>query len=201
MLNLRMKNSESGFTLIEIIVSTAIFITVVSAMLAMFNYTLKINRRVQGLREVAQGTRTFTETLTREIRNGRVDYNSWTAECDEGNYIKNTNNTLGIISSSGDKLCFYFNSGALQLKKLTPTGEIIATAFGSTRFRIIPGSFHFYVYPKTDPSISAGGTYPGIQPYVTVTAQFELPSNEYNGSTELNYQTTISTDVYDIPHR
>ena len=197
-----MKNSEQGFTLVEIIVSTAIFITVVSAMLAMFDYTLKINRRVQGLREVAQGTRTFTETLTREIRNGRIDYESWTTECDPGNYTKNTNNTLGIISNSGDELCFYFENGSLLLKKLTPTGEIVATAFGSSRFRIIPESFHFYIAPLTNPNPTDGSrSFPGIQPYVTVTAQFELPSNDYNGSTILNYQTTISTDVYDIPHQ
>lgn len=199
------KNNQSGFTLVEVIVATAIFITVVVAMLGLFDYTLKVNRRVQALREVAQGTRTFVEALTREIRNGRIDYEagSWAVECDAENYSEATaagyHKSLALISRSGDKLCFYFDNGALTLKKLTTNGEITATVFGSTRFKVVPDTFRFFVYPITDPNDNSSG-YPAIQPYVTVVSQFELNVNDPTGPARINYQTTISTDVYDIPH-
>src|SRR4051812_29104263 len=111
----RFNSSQQGFTLIEILVSTAIFVVVVSSMLTLFNYALQINRRVQALREVVQGTRAFTETVTREVRNGRIDYSSWTSECSALNYLPfGSRQSLAILTRNGDKLCFYLdNQGAL----------------------------------------------------------------------------------------
>lgn len=200
----QLQRNQSGFTLIEVIVSTAIFVIVVVAMLSLFNYTLKINRRVQALREVAQGTRTFTETLTREIRNGRIDYNqnsgTWAPECDAANYDSKKNTSLGLITKSGDELCFYLDANNnLLLKKLTTNGQLEATVFGSTRFRIVPETFSFFIIPRTDPM--TGPNFPGIQPLVTIVAQFELNINETTGPTFVKYQTTISTDIYDVPHK
>lgn len=194
-------NPESGFTIVEIIVSTAIFVTVVSAMLSLFNYTLQINRRVQALREVSQGTRTFTETIAREIRNGKIDYSSWAQECAAANYQNSSNKSLSIISQSGEKMCFYFDSSNnFTLKRQALSGTSTSQIFDSSRFRIIPSTFHFYVMPKTNPNPSSP-PYPGIQPYVTITAQFELNVNNPGGPTIINYQTTISTDVYDTFHQ
>lgn len=190
-----------GFTLIEVLVSTAIFVTVVSAMLAMFNYTLQINRRVQALREVAQGTRTFAETITREIRNGRIDYSSWASECSASNYEKELNQSLAIISKSGEKLCFYFNEkDQMYLKKRTAAGEVSAPIFNSDKFSIRKPNFSFIVIPKTDPNKQSdpdSGDYPRIQPFVTIAGEFSLNDGS-NAPTTVKYQTTISSDVYDI---
>lgn len=193
-------NHQVGFTLIEIIVSTAIFVTVVSAMLVLFNYTLQINRRVQALREVVQGTRNFTETITREIRNGRIDYSSWTPECDATNYTQTVNQSLAILTKSGDKLCFYFDGNdQLSIKKQTPTGETFATIFNSTKFGVTKSIFSFTVRPMTDPNQLDPNTkqYPQIQPFVIISARFTLNDGS-NKPTTIDYQTTISTDAYDI---
>jgi prepilin-type N-terminal cleavage/methylation domain-containing protein len=195
------RNSQSGFTLIEIIVSTAIFVTVVASLLALFNYTLIINRRVQSLREITQGTRTFTETLTREIRNGRIDYSGWALECDPTRYTRSDNNSLAIISQTSEKLCFYLAAdGTFNLKRENSAGTVTEPIFGSNRFRIIPGTLHFYVFPKTDPNAGTA-PYPAIQPFVTINAQFELKANASGTASLINYQSTISTDVYDTYRR
>lgn len=192
---------QNGFTLIEVLVSTAIFVIAMSAMLAMFNYTLQINRRVQALREVVQGTRTFAETITREIRNGRIDYSSWTTECKASNYKEELNQSLSIITKTGEKLCFYFNEkGQMFLKKQTPSGEVSAPIFNSDKFSILKDNFSFIVMPKTDPNEQSDpntGGYPKIQPFVTIAGQFILNDGSAD-PTNINYQTTISTDVYDI---
>ncbi len=190
--------AQSGFTLIEIIVSTAIFITVVSSTLALFNYTLQINRRVQALREVVQSSRTFTETLTREIRNGRIDYHSTFSECDATNYTFSNNQSLAILTKSGDKLCFYLDSAShnFMLKKQSSAGSTTNLVFESSRFKVIADTFRFYVMPKTDPNPPTT-PYPEQQPFVTILAQFELIGVDTT-PTIIDYQTTISTDVYDI---
>jgi type II secretory pathway pseudopilin PulG len=192
------KNSQSGFTLVEIIVSTAIFIMVVSAMLSLFNYTLRINRRVQALREVTQTSRVLTETLTKEIRNGRIDYSSWTTECAASNYTSSTNQSLSILTKAGDKLCFYVEtaSGNFFLKKQAPTATTTSRLFESTNFTIIPSTFRIYVRPTINPNPSSP-PYPEQQPFVTIVAQFQLTGQD-NTPTITNYQTSISTDVYDI---
>lgn len=188
---------QAGFTLMEVLVSTTIFVTVFTAMLAMFNYTLQINRRVQALREVVQGTRTFAETLTREIRNGRIDYSSTFSECNVANYASSSNQSLGIVTKAGDKLCFFFNGPVFYLRKQSASsGDTYSPVFDSSKFTINSSTFRFNVRPVTDPN-PASAPYPQIQPFVTIIGQFSVNSNPTNPST-INYQTTISTDVYDI---
>jgi prepilin-type N-terminal cleavage/methylation domain-containing protein len=191
-------NNESGFTLVEIIVSTAIFVVVISSMLTLFNYTLKINRRVQALREVTQGAAAFTESLAREIRNGRIDYSSWTPECDASKYDSIGTKSLAITTKSGDKLCYYFDSDSkMYLKRQSLDKVVTEPIINSTVFSIDNTSFYFKVFPKTNPNVTINGAYPGIQPFVTFMARFVLDDGK-NPLTDLYYQSTISTDVYDI---
>lgn len=187
------KTTEPGFTLIEIIVSTGIFVTVLTSMLTLFNYTLQINRRVQALREVVQGTRTFAETLTREIRNGRIDYSSWATECDASLYTKAGNTSLGVITKSGDRLCFYFSGEDFYLKKLSAYGETNSLLFNSPNFSVEKSTFAFTIRPSVDPNTAP---YPQIQPFVSMVGKFTVNKSGATPTT-INYQTTISTDVYD----
>lgn len=66
--------NQQGFTLIEIVVATTVFAIVFVALLSLFNYVLKINRRSEALRQASQGARNFVELLVKEVRNGQVDY-------------------------------------------------------------------------------------------------------------------------------
>lgn len=188
------KDGEFGFTLIEIIVSTGIFVTVLTSMLTLFNYTLQINRRVQALREVVQGTRTFAETLTREVRNGRIDYSSWATECDASLYSSATNKSLGVVTKSGDRLCFYFLDKDLYLKKLSAYGETNSRLFNSPNFSVDLDSFSFTIRPTVDPNTAP---YSQVQPFVSMVGKFTVNKSGATPTT-INYQTTISTDVYDI---
>ncbi len=195
------KQHQSGFTLVEILVATSIFVVVVSAMLSLFNYTLQINRRVQSLREIVQGTRAFTETVAREIRNGKIDYNSPLSPCNAENYNSDNNQSLGLITLEGDKVCFYFGKGDnfvfdKQTSTETSNNNLL---FDSQKFRINQKTFRFAVNPRVDPNPSNGKFYPGVQPFVTIVAQFELLDSQGQVTTTIDYQTTISTDSYDIP--
>ncbi|HMQ01886.1 MAG TPA: type II secretion system protein [Candidatus Doudnabacteria bacterium] len=187
---------QSGFTLMEIIVATAIFVTVVTAILALFTYVMNINRRVQAVRQVAQGTRNFTEVLSREIRNGRIDYTQ-SGTCAANNYSSQSNQVLGIQSFDGKQTCLYLNAqtGMLYMQRITspPSDPIL---INPVNFVVEPSTFRFIVKPATNPMISNSG----YQPMVTIFAEFEI----YKGQKDyqrISYQTTISNDIYDIPNR
>ncbi|MEZ4180633.1 MAG: type II secretion system protein [Candidatus Doudnabacteria bacterium] len=195
------KSHNFGFTLIEIIVATTIFVITVSAILVLFGFVLRTNREVQINRKAAQSIRNFTEVLAREIRNGKIYYGTAGTDCATGNYSQSTNQTLAILTVDGDLLCFSLRTvssqGQMNLQKITTTGTL-EEVINSSSMYIKPGTFRFIIQPETDPYTQSGGLYPGIQPMVTIAAEFVV--EEGNSSVTIPYQTSISSDVYDIPN-
>jgi type II secretory pathway pseudopilin PulG len=225
--------SGAGFTLMEIVVATTIFAFVLTSMMALFNYTLKINRRTEALRQATQGMRNFVEFLVKEIRNGQIDYsvsfddhdtavdpilpcprpqndsvsgvptsgnNSYSQLRDDGR-----DNRLGIYNERGERECFYLanSSGAwvgldvyagnkLMLKK-----ENVATAEELNPLNFNVQELSFFIAPQKDPYVCTGGL-ALQQPFVIIAMKIlvELPTKE---QTLLYYQTSVSTNKYDIP--
>lgn len=125
----------AGFTLMEIMVATVIFAIVAVALLSLFNYVLKINRRGEALRQATQDSRDFVEFLVKEVRNGQIDYFVNSGSALYGPRINNDapqapcrppltpgspvavgdnptystkSNWLGIINTDNVKECFYY---------------------------------------------------------------------------------------------
>ncbi len=239
---------QSGFTLMEILVSTAIFAIVAVAMLSLFNYVLKINRKTEALRQASQGMRNFVEVLVKEIRNGQIDYyvangQTYTAGLDPclspggGVGVNVTGvstyatkeNKLGIINNENVQECFYladdqsspvyagaakFFGNALSGR---PIKNLMMKKAGVTSAQVLnPPNFSvnklmFLIRPICDPyTYGTGATppgpgcsaysngYPKMQPSVTMFIHFEviLPTKEV---VPIYYQTTVSTNQYDIP--
>lgn len=192
-------DTQRGFTLVEIVVATGIFAMVITSILTLLSRTLQINRRVQALREVSAGTRSLTEIVSRTVRNGRIDYNSPYTECSVAAY-SSPKQALGIETRAGDKLCFYLDvNGTLWLKKKVQGVDTAQTVFDPSKFKIDPATFHFYIKPLTDPQDDNNP--PAVQPIVTMVSQFQLLDPTGGSNSTIIYQTTISTDVYDILHK
>jgi prepilin-type N-terminal cleavage/methylation domain-containing protein len=198
---------SSGFTLMEIVVATTIFATVLTLMLSLLNYTLKINRRIESLRQVSQATRNFTEFLVREIRNGTIDYSGTidSTRCPAGYSDDGSNTYLALVNRAGDRQCFYYlndiaEEGNLYVTKQAINGVVVTEQVNPTNITIDSNSFRFWVRPLTNPKVSDGSNYPGIQPMVTMTMQLTARINNADAPAVIPYQTTVSTDVYDIPH-
>lgn len=126
-------NSSAGFTITEIIVSTAIFATVLVALMSIFVLTLRLNRRSDALRQASQGARNFVEFLAKEIRNGNIDYGvqngtvalpevapcPYPVNSGEVNTVKYGSVTrlgddisdwaLGLVNIEGERECFYWS--------------------------------------------------------------------------------------------
>ena len=230
---------QQGFTLMEIMVATVIFAVVFSALLGLFNYVLRINRRTEALRQAAQGSRDFVEFLTKEIRNGQIDYYvdsgkynasiSGSSPCgparSAGTLVSGSDpityaykdNKLGIINTDHVKECFYYgNSAGTYVDTVgglpsTFSGgrTLIFQKFGVTGAQVLnPPNFKinqlmFLIRPLCDPytqnPCTAYSGYSKVQPSVTMFINFTvaLPTGE---QTQLYYQTSVSSNKYDIPH-
>jgi len=204
-----LSHRQQGFTLMEIVVATTIFATSLTLILVLFTYTLKINRRVEALRQVSQAARNFTEFLVREIRNGTIDY-SGTIEPTRCplNYPLNgaTATYLALVNRSGDRECFYLlvdasGNGNLWLRKVPPVGNPTTEQVNPTGVTLDPAKFRFFVRPLTNPKLVSGSNYPGVQPMVTLLMNLTVRGNSADAPTVIPYQTTVSIDAYDIPHR
>jgi prepilin-type N-terminal cleavage/methylation domain-containing protein len=203
------KRNQAGFTLMEILVATTIFAGTLTLMLVLFNYTLRINRRVESLRQVSQATRNFAEFLAREIRNGNVDYTGTidAARCGTQYSLQN-NQSLGLVNQLGDRECFFLevdptdsSKANLKVTKKTVTGTVVTEQVNPPNISIDPASFRIHVRPTTNPATSSGGVYPGVQPFVTLVMNIRVKLGAADPIMDIPYQTTVSTDIYDIPHR
>lgn len=206
---------NSGFTLMEVMVSVTIFAFAITLMMSLFNYTLKIYRRVEAQRQVSQSVRTTMEFLVKEIRNGKVDYSvqdgalvtTPLAPCNgpgltttptQSNFGQDSysvlSSSLALTNIDGERECVYWDSISknLFLKK-----EGVASVAQLNPPAVTLDMFKLYVRPLRDPFMDS----PNLvekEPVVTIVAQVtvRLPTGEVR---TVPYQTSVSTYIYDIP--
>lgn len=211
--------SQSGFTLMEIVVATSIFAVTITMILTLFNYTLRIQRRTEALRQVSQTMRNVGEFLAKEVRNGQVDYNIKdgqivqtavgtcpTATLSGANAGRTYNpsgtqitDRFGIINLEGERECIAYDS---VNQKLTITKENVGTE-DLTPPNVDITLARFYVRPSKDPYTdlpTAGSSLVAVQPTVTIMlkGQVTLPTGEVR---VMSYQTSVSTSAYNIPNK
>jgi Tfp pilus assembly protein PilW len=200
-------NKEAGFTLMEALVATFLFAIVMSAVMGIYISVLQLNSRADSTRIATEFTRYFSETLTKEIRNGTFDY----YDNVEKNGICNSfpsqsvpDYRLSILNVDNDHLCFFegdvYGTPDVNGKYLW----LAKNNFAPIRLNsdnVFVQKFKVYVQPLTNPycknppSCSQAGS--SQQPMVTVAA--EIKSNvDPKSNVTIPFETTISLPVYDI---
>lgn len=193
--------NQRGFTLIEAIVAAALFAVTVSSIVGVYLSTLKVNRRTDVIRSAAENARYLTEYMTKEIRNGQIDYFGPAISPCTTNQVS-PSNSLEIINTDGDKICFYLgdNSGLLSAsgKNLwMAKNNLQAVKLNSSNVYV--NNLNFYVSPTFNP-YNSGST---IQPRVTIVGSVQAVSGSQDQSTMYNnitipIETSISLPAYDI---
>lgn len=221
----KLKSSAAGFTLMEVVVSVTIFAGVITLMLSMFNYTLRIYRRVEAQRQVAQSVRTTMEFLVKEIRNGTVDYsvsdgatvqqsvspctapggipNGLQANLGQNTYSTANTAQVGLINLDGERECVYWVHDTDPLKQEdAANNNLMIKKEGGVAAQLNPPAvkfkdIRFYVHPLRDPYTITPNLVE-VQPVVTIVAlvSVRLPTGE---TRVVPYQTSVSTYAYDIP--
>ncbi len=225
------KKAEKGFTLMEIVVATTIFAFVAASLMALFNFTLKINRRTEAQRQAVQGMRNVVEYVVKTVRNGQIDYNvvggstiippvgpcPQPSESGPPDGIHDGNNTyltrenrLSLYDEEDKRLCLYLgNSAGNYVNPGVFSGAnaqtLVLEKEGGFKQALNPPNFKienlmFLIRPLEDPYFAGAGGLIRVQPSVTIIikAVADLPTKE---KFSIFYQTTVSSDKYDIPNK
>jgi type II secretory pathway pseudopilin PulG len=165
MYNVLRGKKQKGFTLLEAVVSAAVFAFVITAILGVYMAVLRLNARTRAIRSVTENSRFITEFLSKEVRNGRIDYSQ-------------TNNltTLAIINQNNESERIFLSDTIENCKSGTvcnlmlykPSVSATATPLNSSTVRIT--NLGFYVSPTGDPFTTAK-TF-NEQPHVTLIIEF-----------------------------
>jgi len=206
-------HSRSGFTLIEALVAAALFATFMVAVTSAFIYTTKLSRRTNAIRMANDNARYITEFLSKEIRNGRINYgdNTSLGPC---NYSTMTasDHLLYITNVNGNAECFYLGdtngvvsaTGPVLWLKIQPGGSL--TQYSSNINQIPSGSngvtneiisLHFIIQPAQNVAIQSSDS-SHQQPQVIIEGTL-VSSQDPQDVITVPFQTTVSIPEYDIP--
>jgi prepilin-type N-terminal cleavage/methylation domain-containing protein len=193
-----MQNSHThqnrGFTLVELLVSLALFsIVVVSALGAVLTIS-DANRRVQKNRAVMDNINLAMESMSRNIRLGRNYYCTnatptlpiygaaiTTAQsCSTGGTYLAFEDQYGSPSNNNDQDVYYFDSVQKKIMYYAYDSGGVAVPLTSNELEI--NSLKFYVT----------GTTAGQQPKVTIVLSGVTAVGKGMRPVEINLQTTIS---------
>ena len=199
---------QKGFTIIEALIATFLFSVTMSSIIGVYLSTIKLHRRANAIRTVTENVRYISESLSKEIRNGNIDWNepkpaSADTACGRTPVV-NPDYRLAIVNVEGDRICYYLGD-SFGLR--SSTGEYLwmikneLAPVQLTTSSVKVKHFRVYVYPLTNPYCndppdcsSIGST---KQPHVVLTALIESnidPNNIFS----LPLETTINIPVYDF---
>jgi type II secretory pathway pseudopilin PulG len=206
-MNLKKKN-QHGFTLIEAIVATFLFTIMMASIMGVYLSTIKLHRRADAVRKATEHARFISESMSKEIRNGVIDWEEPkplnVASFCGGAPSTNPDYRLSIINVDGNRLCYYLGDDSGFLSASGQVLWLIKNDLGSVRLSsedVRIKNFRIYVNPLVNPycndppSCSNIGT--DVQPRVTIVANIESVSDPKN-IVSIPIQTTVNLPIYDF---
>ncbi|MFW0838084.1 MAG: PilW family protein [Candidatus Komeilibacteria bacterium] len=178
-----------GFTLLEMLVVSAIFILTLTAVISIFVNTNRAQKRLANSEKLQADTRYVVEVMAREIRNGRIDYDNYT----EG--IDNPVSELKLLDYNDSAVWFRRaqsgNHNTIQVCR--GSGCANSEWYDITPDDITVTQLKLFISPNVDPFTLTG---PNTQPLVHIglTTQSLTPDlDEYKW---IRYQTAVTTRYY-----
>ena len=197
------KAKKSGFTLVEMIVSVALFSIVVTVSTGALLQVLATNQRAQAIETVMNNLDFALQQMARDIRVG-TNYT-----CNAGNDNPSLDISASHDSASPDSPCQSFSFTAQGNSSISDPHRIIYGLYSSgpnsgSIFRSIAGGTPYPITASqiiiTNLSFYVSGSTPGIdgdqdQPKVLIVLQGYVKIK--NDRTNFNLQTTVSQRLLD----
>lgn len=176
------KRRQKGFTIIEAVVSAGVFAFIVSSILGVYMATIQLDSKTRAERAVQQNARFIMDFLSKEIRNGSINYT-----------LVNDADSLNLINQLDEEELIQWDGSSNLV--LTKTG-LGSTQLNSNGVRIT--NFAFYTAPTRNPFILANDVH--VQPHVTIVMRLEYEStNRQADNAYMDIQSTFT--VRDYPSR
>jgi len=163
--------NKKGITLIELIVSIALFSLAVIVVLTILSTGINAQRKVIALQNVQENARALLEFIAKEVRMGIVS----SAGTD---YIN-------ITRSDGDVVRYTFSNGDIIRNNIT---DNLSGAMNSTNINIT-GSFY----------VTGLGTADNLQPKITIVLSVQSQGSKVEEQARIDLQTTLSQRNLDLP--
>jgi prepilin-type N-terminal cleavage/methylation domain-containing protein len=120
-----MKNRYTGYTLIELMVSIALFAIVMTLVSGAYLIVINLDRQTQSITVGIDNFSFALDAMTRTIRTGtsyNCDSGAQAGDCEGGG-------TFSVVDSYGDTVSYSISKGALmQTTDYAQTGQIVSTA-------------------------------------------------------------------------
>ncbi len=184
-------NFSSGFTLLEMIVATALFLMAMTMAIGIFIATMNANNKITRIQDVENEVRYILEKISKEVRLGTIDYDYY--QIIYGNDFENPASILSIVDSADNVSQFALNGdenslGIIQLS-LDQGDNWSDLSTDSIQVQVLD----FYLIPETDPY--AGEPDDIKQPLVLIYLNARYNKDgEMDGNIDI--QTAISSRIY-----
>ncbi|PKL37065.1 hypothetical protein CVV38_04235 [Candidatus Peregrinibacteria bacterium HGW-Peregrinibacteria-1] len=199
---MNLNKNHKGFTLVEMLVSVAIFTVFTSILIGAYVYIIRDQRSANEYRAVYSQARRIFEVISDEVRNGEVYYPVEGELLYEPSY-NGSNENLRIFDKSGDLSTIYFNpeEGAIFIEDSDKNKREIDEKFGmefdgeEELDSVVVKEMDFYVSPVGDPYRLENVYLDAIQfqPKVTMVMKVGLVEDERS---DVILRTTISSRIY-----
>lgn len=170
-------NKNLGFTLLEMIVATAIFAIVSTICIGIYLATIKANAKISAMQKIQNEIRYNVDYISREIRLGSINYDYY-------NNIENPESVLALYDNSKNTIFFRKNNKYIQTSSDNITWNDLSGDNVDVR------SLYFYISPIKDPKkLSVSTT---KQELVTIVMEVF----DKNLESSIKIQTTVSSRNY-----
>ncbi|MBI2050600.1 MAG: prepilin-type N-terminal cleavage/methylation domain-containing protein [Parcubacteria group bacterium] len=156
------RHNQSGFTLVELLIAIAIFVTALTAASAIFTYANKSQRVTKAVTDAQSDARFSLEVMAQQIRRGSIDY----ASSEYGGTIAaNPQDVLVLRTNTGSSVWFRRSASAGRgIVEMSEDGVVWAEL---TPPSVSVDILKFYLSPATDPFVASPAA--NEQPRVTIT--------------------------------
>lgn len=204
-------NNKKGFTLVEMLVAMAIFVTFTAILLGSYQSIVKAQREANEYRLTYVEARQVFETIVAEFRDGMLDYGAYP----EGSFSNDDSvKEWKLISKDArSRTVFrYINGDTLQVNKQTlspdqKSGQGLSSLEGALaepenfvnlNSEVKISNFKFKVTPVIDPYDIENFSkhFNQFHPKVTIYAHFVREFADGKRSYEMDLQTTVSSRIY-----
>ncbi|MDP1709398.1 MAG: type II secretion system protein [Candidatus Komeilibacteria bacterium] len=184
----RVKSNQSGFTLVEILITMAIFTTAMTTVANIFLLSNRSQRKTQALQTSESDARFALEVISQQVRRGNIDYAYY-----GGAIGANPQAVLALLDNSGASVRFQRavvdGRGVLQISQ-----DSGVTWADLTPDDISINAVAFYLSPTTNPFASPPLSQ--SQPLVTIVIDTSNTTPEGATLSPTFLQTTISSRGY-----
>jgi len=146
---IKKKKEKRAFSLMEMIIATALFLIAITASIGIFLSTIKANNKINLMQEVENEIRYITETMSKEIRLGTVYYDYY--EDTYGLDFQNPVSTLALLDNA-DNISYFALNGDEESSGIVQVDFSDSGVWSDlTSNDVIVDQLDFYLLPDFNP--------------------------------------------------